>query len=89
MAQCIIAQLPGKTAADYDVLSKEVAPNGLPKGVVWQISGTSSEGLTVITLWDDDGAGQFVRDNVKPTMEKHGIKANVTMLEVHTQYQRG
>jgi hypothetical protein len=88
MAQCIIAQLAGKNAADYDNLVKEVAPEGLPRGIVWQIAGTSPEGLTVMTFWDSDEAGQFVRDNVKPTLEKHGIEAKISMLEVHKQYQR-
>ena len=83
-----IARLPGKTAADYDNLVKEVAPRGLPQGIVWQIAGTSPEGLTVTTLWNSDEAGQFVRDNVRPTLEKHGIKANVSILEVYKQYQR-
>jgi hypothetical protein len=88
MAQCIVAQIPGRTAADFDAVIGEVAPGGLPKGVVTQIVGTSAEGLMIITLWDTDEAGKFVQSNVKPVLEKHGLKPNITALQVHKHYQR-
>lgn len=88
MAQCVVAQVPGRTSADFDTLIKEIAPQGLWKGVVTQIVGTSPHGLTIITLWDSDEGAQVVRDHVRPVLEKHGVKANIDVLLVHRSYQR-
>lgn len=89
MTQCVIAQVPGRTGADFDTLIKEIAPEGLWKNVVAQIVGTSPDGLTIITLWDSDEGAQVVRDNVQPVLEKHGVKAKISILQVYQSYQRG
>ena len=89
MAQCVVANIPGRAGADFDAIIKEIAPGGLPKGVVTQIVGTSAEGLAIITLWDTDEAEQFVQNNVKPVLVKHGMKPNISVLQVHRSYQRG
>lgn len=89
MAQCIVAQIPGRTGADFDSVIKEIAPGGLPKGILTQIVGSSADGLTIITLWDTDEAEQFVQNNVKPVLAKHGMKPNISVLQLHKHYQRG
>ena len=89
MGKCIITQLPGRSADEYQSWFKEISPEGLPKGVATQVVGSSPEGVTVVTIWDTDEAAQFAQTRVKPALEKLGVKANVSILNVERHYQRG
>jgi hypothetical protein len=60
----------------------------LPKGVTSQVVGTSADGVTVITVWDNEEGEQFFNDRVKPVLDKSGINPKVSKLKIHKHYQR-
>jgi hypothetical protein len=50
--------------------------------------GTSADGVTVITVWDNEEGEQFFNDRVKPVLDKSGINPKVSKLKIHKHYQR-
>ena len=69
-------------------IRREIAPGQLPKGVASQVVGTSADGITVITVWDNEESEQFFNDRVKPVLDKSGINPKVSKLKIHKHYQR-
>ena len=88
MSLCVVAQFPGSTPKDWEDWMKDVAPGGLPKGVATQVVGTSADGLTVITAWDDDEGEQFFQQHVVPVFQEHGLSPKVSKLDIYKHYRR-
>jgi hypothetical protein len=88
MSMCIVVQYPGRTADFFESLVKQIAPEGLPKGIATQVVGTSAEGVTVVTVWDTDDAEQYFDTRVKPVLDKSGANPEITKLKIHRHYQR-
>jgi hypothetical protein len=78
MPMCSIVQFPGLTTDEWEArIRREIAPGQLPKGVASQVVGTSADGITVITVWDNEESEQFFNDRVKPVLDKSGITSLV------------
>jgi hypothetical protein len=89
MPMCSIVQFPGLTTDEWEArIRREIAPGQLPKGVTSQVVGTSADGVTVITVWDNKEGEQFFNDRVKPVLDKSGINPKVSKLKIHKHYQR-
>jgi len=88
MSLCVVAPFPGSTPKDWEAWMKDVAPAGLPAGVATQIVGTSGDGLTVITAWDNDEGEQFFQQHVMPVLQKHGLNPKVRKLKIYKHYRR-
>jgi hypothetical protein len=89
MPLCTVVQFPGLTTEQWEArVRKEIAPGQLPKGVASQVVGTSAEGVTVITVWDNEEGEQFFNDRVQPVLHKSGINPKVVKLKIHKSYQR-
>jgi hypothetical protein len=89
MPMCSIVQFPGLTTDEWEArIRREIAPGQLPKGVTSQVVGTSADGVTVITVWDNEEGEQFFNDRVKPVLDKSRINPKVSKLKIHKHYQR-
>jgi hypothetical protein len=88
MSMCIVAQYPSRTPEFFESLVKQIAPEGLPKGIVTQVVGSSPEGVTVVTVWDSDEAEQYFTTHVKPVLDKSGANPKITKLQIHKHFQR-
>jgi len=88
MAMCIVMNFPGSKLSDVEPVFKELTAPGRPKGIATQVVGESSEGVTIITLWDTPDAQSFYQEKVKPKLEKSGLRHVPNVLEVKHHYQR-
>ena len=88
MSTCFVVEYPGRTAEFFESMVKQIAPDGLPKGIVTQVVGSSPEGVTVVTVWDTDEAEQHFETRVRPVLEKSGANPKITKLKIHKHYRR-
>ena len=53
MQSCYVVRLPILSEEERATL-QQIAPSGMPDGIVTQIVGADAEGVCVVTLWDTD-----------------------------------
>ena len=85
---CFVVEYPGRNAEFFESLVKQIAPQGLPKGIATQVVGSSADGVTVVTVWDTDDAEQYFETHVRPMLEKSGGSPKITKLKIHKHYRR-
>jgi hypothetical protein len=88
MSMCFVVEYPGRNVEFFESLVKQIAPQGLPKGIATQVVGSSPEGVTVVTIWDAEEAEQYFEANVRPVLEKSGGNPKITKLKIHKHYRR-
>src|SRR4051794_27338296 len=78
MAVMMLMELPGGTTEQYEQLNEAMGIRGdedAPEGLVHHVAGQDENGLTVVDVWESEGAlGRFVEERLRPAIESTGAQ---------------